>query len=73
MKWLYLSINKNCCQLDLTLIFSAIPKEIITAHKLLPPAESKGKGMPVTGEMPIFMPILINICTKIMPKKPKIK
>ncbi len=42
-------------------MFSIIPKPISKDNKEEPPADTKGKGIPVTGEIPIFIPMLIKI------------
>ena len=36
----------------------AIPKDIRVARREEPPAETKGKGRPVIGSNPMFIPIL---------------
>ena len=38
-----------------------------------PPTEIKGKGIPVTGKRPIFIPILIKVCIQIWIPIPRVK
>jgi hypothetical protein len=38
-----------------------VNKNKVNAHKLLPPAEINGRGMPMVGTKPMVMPILIDI------------
>ena len=37
-----------------------------------PPTERKGRGIPVTGKIPTFMPILTNICIQICMAMPNV-
>lgn len=41
-----------------------IPNAIIMASRELPPALTKGKGMPATGKSPTFMPIFMTTWKK---------
>ena len=38
-----------------------------------PPTERNGRGIPVTGKIPIFIPMLTNICIQICMAIPRVK
>ena len=44
-----------------------------SAKRELPPAETKGRGTPVIGKSPIFIPIWTTVCTKRVRKTPERK
>ena len=44
-----------------TLILCIIPNPIKRETKLLPPYETKSKGIPITGRIPKFIPVFIKI------------
>ena len=46
------------------------PNEIMNDIIELPPKERKGKVIPVTGNIPTFIPILINRCIINIPTTP---
>ena len=48
------------------------PSEIIKDRRELPPNERRGNVIPVTGNIPIFIPILINRCIIIIPTTPMV-
>jgi hypothetical protein len=48
-----------------------IPMEMANDSNDDPPAEMKGKVMPVTGAMPIFIPMLTNIWKNNMLTNPR--
>ena len=43
--------------------FSNIPKENINNNNDVPPCDTRGRGIPVKGNTPIFAPMLRYACT----------
>ena len=50
-----------------------MPRPIIVATKDEPPAETKGRGIPVMGRSPRFIPIWTNVWIRSVVKNPEIK
>ena len=66
----YSILIQNRKALDCMAMFWTMPKDASVIIRELPPADKSGKGMPVTGKRPMFMPTLTKTCTSSIKNTP---